>query len=85
MPEIKIECPSCRGTGLYKGFAEPKGCAVICTDCGGAGFKQYQYKIFTGRKEMPDIETVIKRTSPSDEKMSYAQFKYQYPEKKDKP
>jgi hypothetical protein len=31
------ECNSCKGTGLYCGFAECKGAAVICHDCKGTG------------------------------------------------
>ena len=30
---IQIECPSCKGTGLYKGYAEKDDCAVICANC----------------------------------------------------
>jgi hypothetical protein len=31
------ECESCKGTGLYNGFAEKDGARVICTSCDGKG------------------------------------------------
>lgn len=34
---IQCQCPSCKGTGLYSGFAEPAGTAVICQECDGKG------------------------------------------------
>ena len=37
--EVKINCESCKATGIYSGYAEPEGTAVICKDCGGRGFK----------------------------------------------
>lgn len=48
--KIEIECPSCSGTGLYSGFAEGAGCAVICHQCSGTGKSSYSYRPFTGRK-----------------------------------
>ena len=33
-------CKACGGTGLYKGFAEKEGCAVVCNQCNGNGFKK---------------------------------------------
>lgn len=55
---IDIECPSCGGTGLYAGFAEPKGTAVVCLTCSGTGKTQYSYTPFTHRKEKKGIHTV---------------------------
>jgi hypothetical protein len=61
--KIIIECPSCWGTGLYSGFAEPKGVAVVCHDCEGTGGQNFVYKEFTGRRKRRDIERVsVSRT-----------------------
>ena len=60
---IKIECDSCSATGLYCGFAEPKGTAVICYRCGGAGYKEvsnaYNYTEFTKRKRKHGVQRVL--------------------------
>ena len=47
---IKIDCTSCNGKGLYQGFAERGGAAVICTQCGGTGCQKYEYFPFKGKK-----------------------------------
>jgi hypothetical protein len=62
--KVKAECGSCDGTGLYCGFAEPKGTAVICLNCGGTGCDEIGYIRFTGRKERRDVHTV-KRSAGS--------------------
>ena len=59
MPSVKVECSACSGTGLYCGFAEPKGTAVICHKCGGSGAEIFTYKEFTGRKRKRNIQRVI--------------------------
>lgn len=56
--EHEKECRSCRGTGLYSGFAEPQGTAVVCLTCGGIGKEEISYKPFKGRKTRRDIEIV---------------------------
>ncbi len=58
MKTIKAECHDCGGTGLYKGFAEPEGHAVICASCGGTGCELIPYRLFGGRKEKKGIHTV---------------------------
>jgi hypothetical protein len=55
---IEIECPSCQGTGVYRGFAEPQGVAVVCLHCEGTGKETITYKPFTGRKRRDGIHTV---------------------------
>lgn len=62
MKEIKIECPSCKGTGLYVGVCERDGCAVVCTTCGGKGYTTYKYNDFTGRKVREGIKRVFEKT-----------------------
>jgi hypothetical protein len=55
---VECECPSCGGTGLYSGFAEPKGTAVICTRCKGTGMSTYSYTPFSGRKRKPGVHVI---------------------------
>lgn len=59
MKTIIIECPSCNGTGLYKGMAERDKCAVVCHNCKGSGKTEYSYNDFTGRKVREDIDRVF--------------------------
>lgn len=58
-----IECPTCEGTGIYKGMAEGPGMGVICYRCKGTGAFHYvyEYKPFTGRKIREDIKRVYKK------------------------
>lgn len=58
MIKIKHECESCGGTGLYCGFAEPKGTAVICLTCGGRGWVESRFKEFTGRKKRAGVKSI---------------------------
>lgn len=63
MPKIEIEheCEACKGTGLYQGFAEHDGAAVVCNGCRGTGkaiFKM-DYKEFTGRKKRHGVKRVF--------------------------
>lgn len=53
----KIECDACDGTGLYSGFAEPKGIAVVCNKCDGKGHGSGR-RSFQGRKRKKGIHTV---------------------------
>lgn len=62
MEKIKIECPECKGTGLYKGMAERDGCAVICNKCAGTGFVYFHYNEFTEKKKRNDVKRVFERT-----------------------
>lgn len=59
MPTIKAECDACNGTGLYCGFAEPKGTAVICRGCNGTGCRTIRYKEFTHRKRKRGVKRVM--------------------------
>lgn len=60
MKTIIIECPSCKGTGLYRGMAERDKCAVVCSTCKGTGKTEYSYNEFTGRKIQKDVKRVFK-------------------------
>jgi hypothetical protein len=52
--ELKIKCPSCKGTGLYEGMGERSGSAVVCHKCKGTGCYNYiyEYEKFT-EKALP--------------------------------
>ena len=58
MATVKAECRSCGGTGLYCGFAEPKGVAVVCLGCRGTGCEAIEYKPFVRRNEKNGVKTV---------------------------
>jgi len=88
MPQIKQECEHCGGTGLYSGFAEPRGTAVVCLGCTGRGWNILTYKEFTHRKHKKGIKTIsISRGGflasgvgavPKTE-MTYEEFEKKYP------
>lgn len=56
--KLEYECDDCRGTGLYSGFCEAKGTAVVCLGCDGSGKAVFKYSPFMGRKKRTDIKTV---------------------------
>lgn len=72
MISVHIECSACRGTGLYIGFAEGDGTAVVCTRCNGTGEKILDYKPFIKRNPPPHrVKRVFQtnfgyRTTPDD-------------------
>ena len=55
---VKAECESCNGTGIYCGFAEPKGTGVVCIRCQGSGATELSYTPFTKRKKREGVHTV---------------------------
>lgn len=55
---IEVQCGSCSGTGLYRGFAEPQGVAVVCLQCDGTGKGTIRYTPFTGQIRRNDVKTV---------------------------
>jgi hypothetical protein len=58
MPSVKVFCQACGGTGVYCGFAEPKGTGVVCLRCEGSGAQTLSYEPFTGRKRRNDVQYV---------------------------
>ena len=88
MPTIKHECESCGGTGLYQGFCEGKGNAVICLNCGGKGWAKYTYKEFTGRKRRKGIKEIrfsrgafiATGVGGKGDSMTYAEFEKRIPD-----
>ena len=60
--EFDEKCKACDGTGLYVGFAENDGAAVVCHNCGGTGcfhFK-HEYKPFEKRTKREDVTWVLR-------------------------
>jgi hypothetical protein len=79
--KVKTECGACRGTGLYRGIAEPKGVAVVCLRCRGTGCEELEYVPFTERKRRDDVQTVrqsrgsfILSCGPVGDSVTYAEF-----------
>lgn len=58
--ELRIECPACKATGVYKGMAERDGAAVVCHQCKGTGAYNYKfsYEDFTGIKPAQGVKRV---------------------------
>lgn len=55
---FNAECDGCGGTGLYRGFMEGPGHAVVCTNCAGTGCATVRLKPFEGRKRKNGIKKV---------------------------
>jgi hypothetical protein len=55
---VLAQCEACNGTGIYHGFAEPKGVGVVCLGCKGTGGVKLEYVPWTHRKLRRDIKTV---------------------------
>lgn len=58
MAILTIECSSCSGTGIYRGFAEPPKVGVVCIYCAGLGCSTITYEPFTKRKKRNDVDIV---------------------------
>ncbi len=86
--EIVVECEDCGGTGLYSGFCEGQGKAVVCLGCGGTGAQKLRFKEYTGRKRKNDINSIsysrgtfiATGVGAVGESMSYSQFKDKIPQ-----
>lgn len=79
--KVQTECGACSGTGLYSGFAEPKGVAVVCLQCNGTGCHEISYIPFICRKPKANIKTVqlsrgsfILSCGPAGRRITYAEF-----------
>lgn len=88
MITVTCECDACGGTGLYSGFMEADGEAVICVRCGGKGCQTAKLREFTGRKRKNGIKKIRAGSgliidNPKDAKwISYNDFKKLIPETK---
>jgi hypothetical protein len=59
--EYDCECESCNATGLYVGFAEKCGSAVVCYNCGGTGKKhvKFSYNDFVKKRVRKNVKRVV--------------------------
>lgn len=86
MAFIIQECESCNGTGLYQGFAEAKGEAVICLVCRGSGKYKRGYTPFTARKKKRGVKVIRESrgtfvatgVGPIGPSMTYKEFEEKY-------
>ena len=84
MASVKAECSACGATGLYCGFAEPKGTAVVCLVCGGTGWVDLKYTPFEKRKGRKDVQWVsrsrgsliVTGVGPAGRQVSYDEFEH---------
>lgn len=58
--EVKAVCTDCGGSGLYCGFMEAPGEAVVCVRCQGTGCYVFSYKPFEKRRRRRGIKTIRK-------------------------
>lgn len=79
MPSVKQACGPCAGTGLYHGFAEPRGVAVVCSYCVGRGWFIHGYQEFTARKQKRGIKAVQLSEGGKKREITYAEFEKKYP------
>lgn len=56
-----IECRKCAGSGLYVGFCERDGFAVVCRNCSGSGCEKFEVTPFIARKEKQGIMRVVEK------------------------
>jgi hypothetical protein len=80
--KVEAECSSCDGTGLYQGFCEAEGTAVVCIGCKGTGKMVLTLKPFTKRKGLRGVLWVHKSrgsfiatgVGPQESRVSYKEF-----------
>lgn len=56
--KVTHECLDCGGSGIYSGFCEAKGTAVICLGCDGHGVQTSSFKPFKRLRRVRGISTV---------------------------
>ena len=57
---IDIECPACKGTGIYSGMGEVESVGVVCSNCKGKGCYTYRYKPFAHKNIHPYVRRVLR-------------------------
>ena len=62
MPRKSViaKCEACGGSGIYTGFAEQDGAAVVCYKCKGTGKVTIKYEEFKEREVTPGIRRVFR-------------------------
>ena len=55
----EVQCPTCEGTGIYRGIAEPDGVGKVCRDCKGTAKQIRKFVPFTGRIVRNDVTHVV--------------------------
>jgi len=58
MIKLRVQCDVCGGAGLYCGFMEREGEAVVCVRCGGQGYQDLKFNEFTGRKRKNGVRRI---------------------------
>jgi hypothetical protein len=81
MTMYKRNCNACQASGVYRGFAETKGFAIVCAYCEGKGWIWEEIEEFTERKVRTDIQFVgyqpqhgYRRSTENTPHISYAEF-----------
>lgn len=79
---VKVECGACGATGIYCGFAEPKGEGVVCRVCKGTGCREISYTPFNDRRRRDGVKKVSRSKGssvgtgigPTGTSISYEEF-----------
>lgn len=82
MITVNTECSACKGSGVYVGFAEPKGVGVVCLICAGSGCRKLEYVPFTVRRIRDNVQFVaqsqgsllVTGVGPVGNKITYNEF-----------
>ena len=65
MPRIEADtvCKTCKGTGLYVGFAERDGAGIVCYRCSGTGchHQVFEWEDFVERAASSSVTRVYQR------------------------
>ena len=55
---LQVECRVCGASGLYAGFGEVEGAAVVCRTCRGTGAEEIAVTPFTERRPKESVTRV---------------------------
>jgi len=77
----EVRCKECKGTGIYKGFAEIGSVGVVCNQCSGTGKVELkiEWEDFESRVERNDI-TRVAECNPGigiDENLKFGGMPYE--------